>query len=56
MAIPWWVYLIIVATIGFFVAIHFAPVFLARLEAQDKKRREEMMKARAEQESEGENG
>jgi hypothetical protein len=51
MAIPWWVYLIIIATIGFFVAIHFAPVFLARLEAQDKKRREEV-KARREQEGE----
>jgi hypothetical protein len=55
MAIPWWVYLIIIATIGFFVAIHFAPVFLARLEAQDKMRREEVM-ARREQESGGENG
>ncbi|MEJ2124799.1 MAG: hypothetical protein P8Y47_08305 [Alphaproteobacteria bacterium] len=54
MAVPWWVYLIIVVTIGFFVAIHFAPVFLARLEAQDKKRREEVM-ARRERESSGEN-
>jgi hypothetical protein len=51
MAIPWWVYLMGLAMVGFGAAIHFAPVFLARLEAQDKKRREEAM-ARREQEEE----
>lgn len=52
MSIPWWVYLMGVVMVGFGVAIHFLPVFLARLEAQDKKRREELKALR---ESEAEN-
>ena len=50
MSIPWWVYLMGVVVIGFFVALHMLPSFLARLEAQDKKRREEAM-ARSENEN-----
>jgi hypothetical protein len=40
MSIPWWVYLMGIVMVGFGVMIHFLPVFLARLEAQDKQRRE----------------
>lgn len=40
MSIPWWVYLIGVLMVGFGVAIHFAPTFLAKLEEQDRLRRE----------------
>ncbi len=47
MAIPWWVYLMGVVVAGFGVALHMLPSFLARLEAQDRQRREAMM-ARAE--------
>jgi hypothetical protein len=42
MSIPWWVYLIGVLMVGFGVAIHLAPVFLAKLEEQDRLRREAM--------------
>jgi hypothetical protein len=43
MSIPWWVYLMGVVTVGFGVALHMLPGFLARLEAQDRQRREAMM-------------
>lgn len=41
MSIPWWVYLIGVAIIGFAIVIHMLPSYLARLDAQNKKRRED---------------
>jgi hypothetical protein len=41
-AIPWWVYLIGVVTVLFGVALHLLPSYLAKLEAQDKRRREEL--------------
>lgn len=42
MAVPWWVYLITLVMIGFGVVLHFLPVYLAKLEAQDKQRREQL--------------
>ena len=43
MAIPWWVYLMGVVVVGFGVALHMLPGFLAKLEAEDRRRREAMM-------------
>ena len=54
MSIPWWVYLVSLIMIVFGVAIHFAPSFLARLEAQDRLRREELMAIRENEEGAGE--
>jgi hypothetical protein len=50
MSVPWWVYLMGVVMVGFGVALHMLPSFLARLEAEDKRRREAIM-ARKESES-----
>lgn len=41
MTIPWWVYLITVVMVLFGAALHMLPSFLAKLEAQDRQRREE---------------
>ena len=41
MSIPWWVYLMGVVVIGFAGALHMLPSYLARLDAQNKKRREQ---------------
>lgn len=50
MSVPWWVYLMGVVMVGFGVALHMLPSFLAKLEAEDKRRREARM-VRAESES-----
>ena len=43
MSVPWWVYLMGVVMVGFGVVLHMLPSYLAKLEAQDKRRREELM-------------
>jgi hypothetical protein len=42
MSIPWWVYLMGVVVIGFAGVLHMLPSYFARLEALDRKRREEV--------------
>lgn len=40
MSIPWWVYLMGAVIVGFGVALHMLPSFLAKLEEKDRQRRE----------------
>jgi hypothetical protein len=52
MEIPWWVYLMVLVVIAFAIGIHMLPGYLAKLEAQDKARREALKAKQDEQSAE----
>jgi hypothetical protein len=43
MSIPWWVYLVSLPMVLVGLGIHFLPVLVSKLAAQDARRREELI-------------
>ncbi len=51
MSIPWWVYLASLPMVLFGIGLHFLPVFVSRLAAQDARRAGEVLAQRVTEES-----
>jgi hypothetical protein len=51
MSIPWWVYLVSLPMVLFGLGIHFLPVLVSRLAAQDARRAQELQAQRVTEES-----
>ena len=53
MMVPWWIYLISLPMVLFGLGIHFLPVLVSRLAAQDARRAEELLAQRVTEDSTG---
>ncbi len=53
MSIPWWVYLVSLPMVLFALGIHFLPVLVSKLAAQDARRQEELLAQRLTEENRG---
>ncbi|MGO9173913.1 MAG: hypothetical protein ACLP7P_18390 [Rhodomicrobium sp.] len=51
MSIPWWVYLVSLPMLVFGVGLHFLPLLVSRLAAQDVRRAEALLAQRLNEES-----